>query len=146
MSLIRWQKPHSMATVVDEMDRMWRDLARVPLSVVAGEFDWGPSVDVYETETEVVVKASLAGAKKEDVEVNATDEALTIHGETRAEEEVKDEGYYRHEIRCGSFHRVVPWPTSVDSEKVSAKFEDGILEIRAPKTEKAKGGKKIEVK
>jgi HSP20 family protein len=146
MSLIRWQKPHGMGPVVDEMDRLFRDLARFPwVNFPTGDFEWGPAIDVYETENEVVVKANLAGAKKEDVDVNATEEALTIHGETKAEEEAKEEGFYRHELRTGTFHRVIPWPTSVNSEAVAAKFEDGILVIRAPKTEKAKGGKKIDV-
>lgn len=146
MSLIHWQKPHSMTAVVDEMDRMFRELARTPwIPFPTAEFEWGPAVDVYETDSELVIKANLAGAKKEDVEVNATEEALTIHGETRHEEEVKAEGYYRHELRCGTFHRVIPWPTSVDSEQIAAKFEDGLLVIRVPKTEKAQGGKKIEV-
>ena len=146
MSLIRWQKPHSMNEVVDEMDRMFRELARFPwVPIPAGDFQWGPAVDVYETETEVVIKASLAGVKKDELEVHATEEALTLNGETRGEDEVKEEGYFRHELRTGAFHRVIPWPTSVDSEQVLAKFEDGMLEVRAPKTEKAKGGKRIEV-
>jgi HSP20 family protein len=147
MSLVRWQRPQNLGNVVDEMDRMFRELARFPwVSLPGGEFEWGPAVDVYETENEVVIKANLAGAKKEDVEVNATEEALTIHGEMKKEEEIKEEGYYRRELRYGTFHRVIPWPSTVDSENISAKFDDGILEIRAAKTEKAKGGKKIEVK
>lgn len=146
MSLIRWQRPQTLLGMMDDWDRMMRDLARLPMAVVGGEGEWGPAIDLYETDSEVVVKASLPGAKKENVDVSASDEGVTIHGETKSEEEVKEDGYYRHEIRRGSFHRVIPWPTSVDAEKVSAKFEDGILEIRAPKTEKAKGGKKIEVK
>jgi HSP20 family protein len=131
---------------MDEMDRMFRDMARLPWAALQGaEFEWGPAVDVYEQENQVVVKAGVPGVKKEDIEVSATEEGVTINGETKHEEEVKEEGYYRKEIRRGSFHRVVPWPVDVDPESVSAKMEDGILTITANKTEKAKGGKKIEV-
>lgn len=146
MSLIRWQRPRGMLSVMDEMDRMFRDMARMPWAALQGaEFEWGPAVDVYEQENQVVVKAGVPGVKKEDIEVSATDEGVTIHGETKQEEEVKEEGYYRREIRRGSFHRMVPWPVDVDPESVSAKLEEGILTITANKTEKAKGGKKIEV-
>jgi len=133
-------------SLFDEMERAFRDLARSPLSAAGiADFDWGPAVDVYETEGEVVVRANLAGAAKEDVEVNATDEAVTVHGETRQESEVREEGLYRREFRYGSFHRTIPWPTNVDSQSVSAKLEDGILTIRAQKTEKAMGGQKVSV-
>ncbi len=147
MSLIRWQRPRTMLSLMDDMDRLFRDLARAPWSLLQGtDFEWGPAVDVYETDDEVVVKASVPGVGKDNLEVNVTDEALTLHGETKSEQEVKEEGYYRREIRSGSFHRVIPWPSSVDTDSVKAKLEDGILEVRAAKTEKAKGGKKIEVK
>jgi len=146
MSLIRWQRPRGMMSVVDEMDRMFREMARVPWAVLQGaELEWGPAVDVYEQDNQVIVKAGVPGVRKEDVEVSATDEGVTIHGETKQEEEVKEEGYYRREMRRGSFHRVVPWPVDVDPDSVSAKLEDGILTITANKSEKARGGKKIEV-
>ena len=146
MSLIRWQKPRGMMSVVDDMDRMFRDLARVPWAAIQGqEYEWGPPIDVYEDEGKIVVKASVPGAKKEDMEVNSTDEGVTIHGETKEEKEIKEEGYYRHEIRCGSFHRMVPWPAEVDLDSVSAKMEDGVLVITAQKIDKAKGGKKVKV-
>jgi HSP20 family protein len=136
-----------MLSLMDDMDRLFRDLVRTPWSLFPGtEYEWGPAVDVYETDDEVVVKASVPGVEKENLEVNVTDEALTLHGETKSEQEVKEEGYYRREIRSGTFHRVIPWPTSVDTDSVKAKMENGILEVRAAKTEKAKGGKKIEVK
>ena len=146
MSLIRWQRPKHMLSMIDEMDRVFHDVARAPWAALQGtEYEWGPPIDVYEAEGQVVIKASVPGTKKEDLDVSATDEGLTLHGATKEEAEVKEEGYYRHEIRCGSFHRMIPWPTDVDPDTVSAKLEDGVLIVTANKTEKAKGGKKVEV-
>jgi HSP20 family protein len=145
--MIRWQRPHSMTGVIDEMDRAFRDLAAAPWAAAlhAGGFEWGPAVDVYETEDQIVVKSSLPGVQKEDLEVNATEDGLTIHGESKQEEEVKDDNYYRKELRRGTFHRQIPWPASVDPDTVSAKLEDGVLVVRATKIEKAAGGKQITV-
>jgi len=147
MSLIRWSRPRSALSAFDEMDRMFRDMARAPWAALAqaGQYEVGPAVDVYETEDEVVVKAAVPGVTKEALEVNATEEGLTIHGETKREEKVEEEGYHLRELRWGSFHRVIPWPAAIEAEKVKAKFEDGILTVTAPKAEQAKGGKKIEV-
>ena len=146
MSLIHWQRPRGMLSVVDEMDRVFRDMARVPWAALQGtEFEWGPAVDVYEQDDQVVVKAGVPGARKEDIEVSASEEGVTIHGETKQEEEVKEEGYYRKEIRHGAFHRMVPWPVAVDPDSVSAKMEDGVLIITAQKAQQPPGGKKVEV-
>jgi HSP20 family protein len=135
-----------MVSVVDEMDRMFRDMARVPWAVLQGqEYEWGPPVDVYEEEGNIVIKARVPGVMKKDVEISATEEGVAIHGTTKEEKEIKEEGYYRHEIRSGSFHRMVPWPDDVDPDSVVAKMENGVLTITAHKTEKPKGGKKVEV-
>ena len=146
MSLVHWQKPRGMLTVVDEMDRMFRDMARVPWAAIQGaEYEWGPPVDVYEEENKIVVKASLPGVMKKDVEVSATEEGLMIRGTTKEEKETKEEGYYRHEIHSGAFHRMVPWPDAVDPETVVAKMENGLLTVTAQKADKPKSGKQVEV-
>ena len=98
----------------------------MPWAAIQGtEYEWGPPVDVYEEEGKVVIKASVPGVMKKDVEVSVTEEGVAIHGTTKEEKEIKEEGYYRHEIRSGAFHRVVPWPADVDPESVVAKMEGG---------------------
>ena len=104
-----------------------------------------PALDVFEDKDDVVVKAELPGMDKENIEVNLTDTTLTIKGEKKKEEEVKEENYYRSERSYGSFVRSVELPKSVYSDKVKASFKNGILEVRAPKTEEAKA-KEIKVK
>lgn len=150
MSLIRWQRrPQMLARpmmrahdLFDELDRMFS----TQIEEMGEEADYGPSVDLYETDDEVVVKAQLPGVKKEDVDVTIQENVLTLRAESRREEEVEDEGYLRRELRYGTYARRLPLPSLVDEEQVSAKMEDGVLEIRAKKTEEVEEvGKKISV-
>ncbi|HEX2930388.1 MAG TPA: Hsp20/alpha crystallin family protein [Candidatus Binatia bacterium] len=104
-----------------------------------------PTVDVYEEKDDIVVKAELPGMDKENIEVNLTDHTLTIKGEKKKEEEVKQENYYRSERSYGTFFRTVELPKDVHADKVKASFKNGILEVRMPKTEEAKA-KEIKVK
>lgn len=104
-----------------------------------------PPVDVFEDKDDIVVKAELPGMTKEDIEVSLTDHTLTIKGEKKKEEEVKEENYYRSERSYGSFVRTVELPTEVYTDKVKAAFKNGVLEVRVPKTEEAKT-KEIKVK
>jgi len=85
-----------------------------------------------------VVKAELPGMKKEDIEVNLSGETLTIKGEKKQEEEVKEDNYYRRERTYGAFSRAIDLPCEVKSAEIKASFKDGVLEIRMPKTEEAK--------
>jgi len=104
-----------------------------------------PVVDVFEDKNDIVIKAELPGMDKDNIEVNLTDNTLTIKGEKKKEEEVKEENYYRCERAYGSFVRSVELPKAVHADKVKASFKNGILEVRVPKTEEAKA-KEIKVK
>lgn len=104
-----------------------------------------PIVDVFEEKDDIVVKAELPGMEKDNIEVNLTDHNLTIKGEKKKEEEVKEENYYRAERSYGSFVRTLALPKDVRADKVTASFKNGILEVRMPKTEEAKA-KEIKVK
>jgi HSP20 family protein len=95
-------------------------------------------VDLYEEKDDIVVKAELPGMEKDNIEVNLSENRLTIKGEKKKEEEVKKEGYYRSERSYGSFVRTLELPSEVQTDKVKAAFKNGVLEIRLPKTEEAK--------
>ena len=97
-----------------------------------------PSVDLYEEKDDIVVKAELPGLERDNIEVNLSDNRLTIKGEKKQEEEVKKENYYRSERSYGSFIRTLELPREVQTDKVKAAFKNGVLEIRLPKTEEAK--------
>jgi HSP20 family protein len=104
-----------------------------------------PAVDFFEEKDEIVVKAELPGMDKDEIEVNLTDHTLTIKGEKKKEEEVKEENYYKSERSYGSFMSTLELPTEVHSDKVKATFKNGVLEVRLPKTEQAKA-KEVKVK
>jgi HSP20 family protein len=104
-----------------------------------------PSMDVYEEKDDIVVKAELPGMDKSDIEVNISDSHLTLKGEKKKEEKVEEENYYRCERSYGSFLRTLDLPAAVQADKIKATFNNGILEVRLPKSEEAKA-KEIKVK
>jgi HSP20 family protein len=97
-----------------------------------------PAIDLYEEKDEVVAKAELPGMDKNDIQVSISDHLLTIKGEKKKDEEIKESDYYRSERSYGSFVRNVQLPKEVDTGKARASFKNGVLEIRLPKSEEAK--------
>jgi len=97
-------------------------------------------VDMYETESEVVLKAKAPGYKEEDVTITTEDNVLTIEGRIEQESDEKDDSrkYHLKEIRSESFIRSIPLPTRVDAEKAEASFENGVITITLPKMEEVK--------
>ena len=146
MALIRWRRPTSyLPSVVEDMNRVFDDLVTRPFSLLE-PIEWrGPAVDVYETDDEVVVQAELPGVKKDDVQLHIEGEVLTLRGESQEVQEAKEDGHYRREIRRGSFHRQIHLPMPVKREEITAKYEDGILTVRAPKALEAAVGKRIDI-
>ena len=149
-----WRPFSELARVERDMERMFEDFWTRPwfglgwprrfraLEEVAPR---APAIEIYEEKDDVVVKAELPGMKKEDLELNISDNLLTIKGEKKKEEEVKEKGYYYSERSYGSFTRTVEIPKDVQTDKVKASFKDGVLEIRLPKTEEAKR-KEVKIK
>ncbi len=106
-----------------------------------------PKIDIAETKTDVLITAELPGLEEKDVEVHFADRALVVKGEKKSEKEDKKKDYHRVERVYGSFNRTIPIPVEVDSEKIDAKFKNGVLKVTLPKTEEAQNKvKKIEVK
>jgi HSP20 family protein len=142
-------EPARLLSPFEQLERQFEELFRRPFSLlsqptwrparrgfVADEF--APSVDIYEEDGSVVMKAELPGMKKDDISVDITDSTITISGEKKGEEKVEDKNFYRHERFYGSFVRSFDIPTDIKADEVKAKFHNGILEVRLPKTEEAK--------
>jgi HSP20 family protein len=102
------------------------------------EGEWAPSVDIAETDNEVVVTAELPGVKQDDVDITIADDVLTLKGEKKEEKEVKEKNYHRIERSYGSFQRSVSLPAGVQADKAKATYKDGVLHITVPKAEEAK--------
>lgn len=96
------------------------------------------ALDVYQTDTDVIVKAPIAGVKPEDIEISITDDIITIKGERKEEKKVEKENYFAQECYWGAFSRSFSLPVAVDADKATATLKDGILTITIPKAEKAK--------
>ena len=114
-----------------------------------GEISWGkaPAVDVIEKEKAYEIAAELPGMAESDIDVKFSDGVLSIKGEKKEEKEEKKKDYYLSERRYGSFQRSFPVPESVDADKIEAKFVNGVLTIRLPKSAEAqKNEKKIAIK
>jgi HSP20 family protein len=97
-----------------------------------------PAINMYQTDNEVVVKASIPGIKAEEVQINVTGDILTLKGEVKQEEERKDQAWHIREQRFGSFERSIVLPTDVKSDQAEAVFENGILTITLPKADEVK--------
>jgi len=106
-----------------------------------------PKVNTREGEDAYYVEIDLPGIKKEDIEITTEDNVLTISGERKMKEEVKEDDYYKIESAYGKFSRSFTLPEKVDVEKIEAESKDGVLEVVIPKLkEEEKKPKKIEIK
>ena len=97
-----------------------------------------PAVDVYEDEQNLVLKLEVPGVNEEDLNVSVENNTLTVQGERKFEKEEKEENFHRIERRYGSFTRTFKLPTTVDTEKVEANYDKGILKIALAKRAEAK--------
>jgi HSP20 family protein len=155
MVVDRWQPtrrlPWRLFRELEETGRQFDSLFEAPLwpaiwrRLPAQEREWSPALEVFEKEDKYVVKAELPGLKEEDVDVSVSDDTLTIKGEKKTEHEVKEEEYHWSERTYGSFLRTIRLPSDVDTKKIEADYENGMLEITLPKMAEVKP-KKITVK
>lgn len=146
MQLVRWEPMSELAAMRGAMDRLWEDGHFWPFRVVASGGEAAvPTVDLYETPEEVVVKATLPGIKPEDLGINIAGTALTIKGETKEEHETKEGKYCRKECYYGNFARSLTIPSGLKADKAEANLENGLLTLTIPKAEEVKP-KAIKVK
>ncbi|MEQ1795223.1 MAG: Hsp20/alpha crystallin family protein [Nitrospira sp.] len=153
-TLTRWE-PVSRWNPFKEAEELEKRLSQLlGRNVPAGSGDkneaitvanWSPVVDISEDDKEYAIKAELPDVKKEDIKLNVHDDVLTITGERKYEKEEKGKKYHRVERAYGSFMRSFTLPEDADGTKVTAEYKDGLLNVRLPKSEKAKP-KTIEVK
>lgn len=141
MSLIEWNPFQDINHLGREMSGFFEHLPfRYPGSVSA------PRVDVYQTEKEVIMKAEIPGVSREDLNVYVDENSIRISGQSKRNNEFKDEHVFRSERYYGSFSRTIPLPVEIKSDEVRAEYRDGILSIIAPKVELSKTrGKRIDI-
>jgi len=126
-----------MMTLREAMDRLFDDAYTQPITNRSG-FSAVPAIDLYQTEDEVVVKASLPGLKADDVHISVTNGVISLSGEFKQEEDTGKSTYHIREYRQGAFERSFTLPVEVEPDKAKADFKDGILTITLPKAEAVK--------
>jgi HSP20 family protein len=141
-NLTRWEPFGELMSMRKNLDRLFEDAFSRPLAL---EGQGIPSMDMYQTERDVIVRVTLPGLKPEDIDIKVTGEVLNIRGEIKQEEEVEKATYHLRERRYGSFTRSVTLPVNVVADKAKAEFENGILNLTLPKAEEVLP-KVIEVK
>jgi HSP20 family protein len=99
---------------------------------------WSPTVDMFEKDDKVVIKAELPGLDKKDVSLDLQNGVLTLKGERKHENEVKEENFYRREMSYGKFVRSFSLPVDVDADQIKAEFQNGLLTVEVPKPEEHK--------
>ena len=106
-----------------------------------------PELNVYETEKMFEITVELPGMSKDDIDISLDDNVLTISGERKAHHREDGNGrrYHRVESRFGTFSRSLPLPNVIDTEKINAAYENGVLAISIPKL-KEKAGRKVQIK
>ena len=145
MTMMRREPFRGMVSLRDAMDRLF-DESFIRRPRIWPEIQEGDlPLDMYQTDKDVVVKASLPGVTPEEIDISITGDALTIKGEHKEETETKKEDYFRKEISYGTFTRTVALPVPVKADKAEANFENGVVTLTIPKAEEAKP-KQIKVK
>jgi len=133
----RFDPFEELGTLRDRMDRI--------MSRLSGETEedlfpskWAPTADVVETKDAIIVKAEIPGIDEKDVAVEIENNILTLRGERKLEKETEEKGYRRIERSYGNFSRSFTLPANVDTTKIAALFNNGLLEVTIPKKEAAK--------
>ena len=135
----------------EEMDKLFGDFdfgrGWLPPAIARGGPGlWAPQIEMFEQDEQLIVRADLPGLTSDDVNVEIDNDAITIEGERRSEQNENREGFYRTERSYGKFYRRLPLPDGVEAENADATFRDGVLEItmNAPKRTESKP-RKVEI-
>jgi HSP20 family protein len=140
MTLTKWDPFKDLITLQDRMNRLFDESVRNvrPGDEALSSAIWSPAVDIYETEDEVVVKAELPEVNQKDIDIQIENNTLILRGERKFNKETKKENFHRIERAYGAFSRSFTLPSSIDQERISADYKDGILKISMPKREETK--------
>ncbi len=137
MALVRWSPWRDIMSVQDEMNRLFSGLMRPAEGGTQAE-QWMPAVDISETDEGFVVTADVPGMKGDDIKISVSNNVLSLRGEKKNVREDAKENFHRVERSYGLFERTFTLPSGVAAENIRAKYKDGVLEIRLPKSKEAK--------
>lgn len=139
MTLVRWNPTTDLMNLQREFDRVFRGFNTGRTKDEDYESAvWSPMVDITEDEEKYELSFDIPGMKKDDIKMNFADGTLKISGERASVEEKEDATCHRVERVSGRFFRSFNFPTQVNSDRIAAKYEDGVLTVTVPKAEEVK--------
>ena len=140
MTLVRWNPIREFSVFQNQMNRLFEDAMGTWLgeSNGRGNTNWVPLADIYENDNDLIAKVELPGVDPNRVDVRVENNGLTIRGERPFDQKVAQENYHRLERSFGTFSRSFALPMTIDADKIHAEYRDGILNLRLPKSERAK--------
>jgi len=127
-----------------EFDRMFDDIFGRPVVRSEDGEEFAPRVNIHESDDDISLTFELPGMDKKDIKVQVVDNVLSVSGNREIAKKSKDDHYYRYEINSGEFSRSFTLPDTVNPEKISADYKNGLLEVKLAKLEEVKP-KEIEV-
>src|ERR1700682_2060245 len=136
-TLSRFEPFRGASTLQEQINRVFNDVFE-RTGDESNLSSWGPAVDIFETEHELVVKADLPDVDPKDLDIQIQNNILTIRGERNFEKNVKKENYLRVERAYGSFSRSFSLANTVNSDAIKADYKNGVLTLSIPKREEAK--------
>jgi HSP20 family protein len=139
MAITKFDPFRDLAILQDRMNRLFNDgVSAKREDDLMSRGTWTPAVDIYEVDGALVLKAELPGMQREDIAVSIENNTLTIRGDRKLDNVIKQESFHRVERAYGSFVRSFSLPNTVDAAKVAAEYKDGVLAVRLPIREEAK--------
>jgi HSP20 family protein len=140
MAMTRFDPFRDLAVLQDRMNRLFNESysGRNREDDLMSRGSWTPAVDIYEVEGALVLKAELPDLRREDIDVSVENSTLTIRGERKLDNEIKQENFHRIERPYGSFLRQFSLPPAVDPSKIGADYRNGVLTVKLPVREEAK--------
>jgi HSP20 family protein len=135
--ITRWDPFRELAQLQDRVNRVFQEANAVRDEGLTTS-SFVPPVDIYETEQNIVLKVEVPGVEQKDLDIRIENNTITIRGERKFEKEVKEENFHRVERRYGSFQRSFSLPNTVNTENVTADYENGLLKVTLAKRAEAK--------
>jgi len=137
MALVRWNSWQEMNSLQRQMNSLFDDML-VPSASVERNFPRIPAAELQETAEAIHLKLELPGIEAKDLDVQVTQNAISIKGERKSETKTEEKGVTRSEFHYGKFQRVIPLPARIQNTNVTAEYKDGILNLTLPKAEEEK--------
>lgn len=145
MTLVRWNQFRDLMNLQQQMQQQMNPQRQMTPGVEDSYGTWAPVVDIIEQGDDLVICAELAGLEQDDVDISIENNTLVLRGERKRKTEFDERDAHRLERTFGVFTRSFTLPKTVDSDRISASYKNGVLELTLPKVEQAKL-RKIEIK